>query len=84
MRTRLVSVGNSRGVRIPKALLEQTGLAEEVEMEIHDHSILIRPVSKTRENWGQAFAQMARKGDDVLLDEADSPGSGWDEDEWQW
>lgn len=85
MRTRIVKIGNSLGVRIPKVLLEQSRLAEEVEIEAFDRQIVIRAAREPREDWDAAFQAMARNSDDKLLDaeEANSLNS-WDETEWQW
>lgn len=79
MKTRIVKIGNSQGVRIPKALLEQSGLEREVLLEVVDDSIVIRPARKVREGWGAAFAEMAA-GDDRLLDEGlgDLPDEPWE------
>jgi antitoxin MazE len=82
MKARLVAIGNSRGVRIPKALLEQTGLQGEVEMEVHGSQIVIRSACRVREGWAEAFARMAAAGDDALLD-APLP-TEWDQSEWEW
>ncbi len=80
MKTQIVKIGNSQGVRIPKALLEQSGLTSEVVLEVAGDSILIRPVRKPREGWEAAFEQMAVEGDDKLLDEslADLPDEAWE------
>jgi len=83
MKTRIVPIGNSQGVRIPKPLLEQTGLTGEVEIRAANGSLVIRPAKKPRAGWSTAFQVMARLGDDALLDEAPSL-SRWDEDEWAW
>jgi antitoxin MazE len=84
MKTRIVSIGNSRGIRIPKPLLEQTGLSGEVDLSALDDALVIRPVRKPRAGWAAAFQKMARRGDDALLDESVSSLSSWDEDEWEW
>jgi len=84
MKTRIVRIGNSRGIRIPKPLLEQTGLEGEVEVHAQNDSLVIRPIKKPRDGWAAAFEEMARRGDDELPD-ADAPSlSAWDEDEWEW
>lgn len=84
MKTRVVRIGNSQGVRIPKPLLEQTGLRGEVEIHAEGDSLVIRPVKKPRHGWAEAFQEMARRGDDKLLD-ADVPSlTSWDEEEWEW
>jgi antitoxin MazE len=84
MKTNIVPIGNSHGVRIPKSLLEQTGLRGEVEITAEDRSLVIRPVKKPRDGWSAAFQEMARRGDDALLDDVAPSLSAWDEDEWEW
>jgi antitoxin MazE len=83
MKTRIVRIGNSQGVRIPKLLLEQVGLSGEVEIRVQDHGLMIKPASKPRAGWEAAFQEMARRGDDALLDDGNPP-STWDEEEWEW
>ena len=84
MRTRIVRIGNLRGVRIPKLLLEQSGLEGEVEMNVENGSLRIRPVMKPRAGWAGAFRKIAGREDDALLDEVPVALSSWDEDEWEW
>ena len=84
MKTRIVPIGNSQGIRIPKLLLEQTGLSGEVEISVTDDALVIRPVRKARANWAPAFQTMAQRGDDALLDEVAPSLSDWDEGEWEW
>jgi antitoxin MazE len=84
MKTRIVRIGNSQGIRIPKPLLEQTGLRGEVEMIVQEVSLVIRPASRAREGWAAAFQEMARRGDDALLDDPSPSLSKWDEDDWEW
>lgn len=84
MKTRIVKIGNSSGICIPRTLLEQAGLAGEVELIVLGDSLVIQPLSKPRAGWDAAFQQMAERGDDALLD-GDDPGlSAWDEEEWDW
>jgi antitoxin MazE len=84
MKAHIVRIGNSRGVRIPKSLLEQTGLQGEVEITAEDGSLLIRATRRPREGWAAALEKMAQRGDDALLD-AEAPSlSSWDEEEWEW
>ena len=68
MMSRIVRIGNSQGIRIPKLLLEQTGLSGEVEISVQDGSLVIRPAMPPRAGWDAAFQEMAKRGDDVLLD----------------
>ena len=80
VKTKLVRVGNSRGVRIPAVLLQLAGLSEDVELEVQDNQIVIRSARRVREGWAEAFEEMAAAGDDRLL-EADYLGPT---EEWQW
>lgn len=83
LKARVVKIGNSRGIRIPKPLLEQLGLPEQVEIEVQGDQLVIRPASPpARAGWEAQFAEMAKNGDDALLD-SDSSLSSWDE-EWEW
>lgn len=84
MKTRIIRIGNSQGVRIPKLYLQQTGLGEEVELDVQDKEIVIRSVGHPRQGWAEAFSTMAKHGDDQLLDKESRDQSSWDEAEWQW
>jgi antitoxin MazE len=84
MKTRIVPMGKSLGIRIPKLLLEQTGLSGEVEINAEDDALVIRSVKKPRANWAAAFQKMARLGDDAMLDDAAPSLSSWGEGEWEW
>jgi antitoxin MazE len=82
IRTRIVKIGNSQGIRIAKPLLEQSGIEVEVEIEIHDDRLIIRAAKKSRVGWDKAFSKMAEQHDDVLLDDINT--TAWDLLEWQW
>jgi len=82
MKAKIIEIGNSKGLRLPKALLEQLGIEGEVSLEVFDNGLLIRPVVTARFDWAQAFIEMAQKKDDGLLDP--SCASQWDEKEWEW
>jgi antitoxin MazE len=84
MRARVVKIGNSQGIRIPKPLLEQTGIMGEVELEVDQNQIIIRPVLNPRAGWENAFVSMAEENDDVLIDGEEGITHSWDEKEWQW
>lgn len=82
MKARIVRIGNSRGIRIPKPLIEQTGLKDDVEIIVQGNALVISPVGRPRAGWSEAFRAMAAHGDDQPLDVAEP--TRWDEDEWQW
>lgn len=76
-------IGNSRGIRIPKPILEAAGLTGEVELEVEEGRLVVRSADRPRQGWEASFAAMAGSGDDRLLDAA-APSTSWDEDEWEW
>ncbi len=80
MKSRLIRIGNSRGVRIPKALLEQTRMTADVQIEAEAGRIVIRPARSPREGWDESFRRMAARGDDRLLDETGT--TEFDDEEW--
>ena len=82
VRARVVRIGNSRGIRIPKVWLEQLGLRDEVEMAVHKDSLVIRRPNRPRQGWAQAFQTMAAHKDDALLDKPTA--TRWDAEEWEW
>lgn len=84
MRARIIKIGNSQGIRIPKPLLEQTGIEGEANLEVENHQIIIRPVGQARDGWAEAFKRMAQHRDDRMIDDADAVPNAWDEDEWRW
>ncbi len=84
MKARIVKIGNSQGIRIPKIVLEQTKLKDEVELTVQDREIVISTLQKPRAGWQAAFREMAKRGDDKLLDAPLASLTRWDEEEWEW
>ena len=83
MRAEIIRIGNSRGLRIPKAVLEQCGMKTTVDLKVKDHSLIVTPYEEVRAGWEKCFQLMAENKDDTLLD-GNSLSNSWDEDEWQW
>ena len=83
-KARIVRIGNSQGIRIPKLLLEQAGLGEEVEIEARGGQLVIRPLRGPRADWDDAFSKMAVRGEDQLLDAESINPTRWDTEEWDW
>lgn len=81
VRARIVAIGNSQGVRIPKPLLEQAGLSGDVELHAEPGRIVIAAARNAREGWADAAAQLHARGEDSLLD---TPAPAFDADEWEW
>jgi antitoxin MazE len=83
MKAKVIKIGNSKGIRIPKPMLQECGLGEEVELVVKEEKIIIYPINKVRGGWEEAYKNMADIGDDDLIDQANIQ-TAWDEDEWEW
>jgi len=84
MKATLIRIGNSRGIRLPKPVIEQCGFTDEVELEVHPHELVIRSLSHPRKGWQEAFARMSECGEDELLDRVAESNPAWDQKEWEW
>lgn len=82
MKTQIIQIGNSQGIRIPKVLLEESKITGDVELELTEDGILIRNISKPRSNWEDIFHSLADHDDDEPLD-TNAP-TGFERKEWQW
>lgn len=78
---RIVAIGNSRGVRIPKPLLEQAGLGDEVELHAEEGRIVIAAAARPRAGWAEAAKAAHAGGDDELIE---TPAPDFDVEEWVW
>jgi len=80
MKTQIIQIGNSQGVRIPKVLLEESHISGEVDVELHPEGILIRNAHGPRSGWDEAF----KTAEDDGASPADGPANTFDKKEWQW
>ena len=82
MRTQLIRIGNSRGIRIPKPLIEGCGLGDSVELRVIGQRIVISPERVPRQGWAEAFRKAGpAKNDELLLDLTDND---FDREDWRW
>jgi antitoxin MazE len=82
MKARLVRIGNSRGIRLPKPLIEEAGLEDDVELLVRDGAIVIASAQRPRTGWAVAAKRLRHKDKDRLLDPPVS--TRFDEEEWKW
>lgn len=82
MKTKIVRIGNSRGVRIPKPLLEQAGLENEVRLRLVENGIVIEAVGPAREGWADAARELHERAGGGLLEEGIP--TDFDQAEWEW
>ena len=76
----VIRIGNSKGIRFPKVILERLGIKDKVDMEVTDKGIILSPVAEIpRKGWEEAFCRMHENNEDILEDVP----SGEDF-EWEW
>ncbi len=80
MKTKLIKVGNSQGVRIPGPLIEEAGLAGELEMSVEGNALVLRAIRIPRQGWAASIDELGP--DDVPEDEL--PANDFDDEEWEW
>jgi antitoxin MazE len=81
-KTRIVRIGNSRGIRVPKLLLEQAQLPDEVELHAEPGRLVVQASRRPRAGWAEAARAMSEQGDDHLLDEPTA--TRFDREAWEW
>jgi antitoxin MazE len=82
MKARLIQIGNSRGVRLPKPLIKDAGLEDEVDIQLRDRSIVITSTKKLRAGWSESAKLLHDRKQDSLID---SPSrTQFDKTEWRW
>ena len=81
MLAKLIKVGNSKGIRIPSAILKQCHIDDQVEIEVKDNTIIIRPIQKPRSGWDDALKIMSGNGDDKMLIDINIDAGM---DDWEW
>ena len=84
LRSQIITIGNFQGLRLPKTVIEQLNMHEEVELEVQDNQLIVRPLHPPRQNWEAQFQIMAANNDDQLLDNVVPTLTEWDDKEWEW
>ncbi|MEP2274465.1 MAG: AbrB/MazE/SpoVT family DNA-binding domain-containing protein [Reichenbachiella sp.] len=67
METSIIKIGNSKGLRLSKQILEQYHITDKVELILEEDKIILKPIEEPRKGWNQAFQQMSQNGDDNML-----------------
>jgi len=84
METKLIKIGNSFGVRLPKSLINQYGLKNDIEIEPTENGILITPKRKSREGWAELLATAIKQGHSPDNELLEGFADEFTETEWQW
>lgn len=82
MKARLVKIGNSRGVRLPKPVIEEAGLSDEVEVRVRSGAVVISATKHPRSGWAEAARRARERGEDRLLDQPTD--TRFDHEDWRW
>ena len=82
MKTKIVQIGNSRGVRIPKSFIEEAGLENEVELRLVEGGILVESAPAPRTGWAEAAKKLRDVENGIMLDEP--VATDFDDAEWSW
>ncbi|MFO7719975.1 MAG: AbrB/MazE/SpoVT family DNA-binding domain-containing protein [Gillisia sp.] len=67
METSIIKIGNSKGLRLSKTILEKYNIKDKVELILDEDQIILRPIKEPRKDWEEQFKKMAENGDDRLL-----------------
>jgi len=84
MKIYIVRIGMSRCIRLPKTIFTQCKLEGRDEFKVENNRLVIHPTVAPRAGWDQAFAEMAKCGDDKLLDRDTLKPTDWDKNKWRW
>jgi len=86
MKVEIIRIGNSRGIRLPKTLLEQCGFKDTAELSVKDGMLVLSPVSQVRTGWQEQFAQASDEQREADLEELlpDTASREWDDEQWHW
>ena len=81
MIAKIIPIGNSKGIRIPNQIIKQLDIKNQIELIVDEkeNKIILKPIKKTREGWGDSFKLMCKKNDDKLIID-----DSIDLDDWEW
>ena len=81
MITKVIPIGNSKGVRIPNHILKQLDILNHIDLSVdeNDNKIILKPIKKPREDWEESFKTMHKRGDDNLIID-----DSIDLNDWEW
>lgn len=83
MKTDLIRIGNSRGIRIPKPIIEQCGLGDTVQLQVEKNRLVISAEHVPRQGWEEALRRAGSATEDDLLLNS-SLDDDFDKKEWTW
>ncbi len=84
MKSRIVKIGNSKGIRIPKALIEECKLSGDVELAVVSNGLLIKPSKAPRIKWSDSFKRMSDNDEDEMIVENSEAQTSFEKEKWRW
>ncbi|MHB1646845.1 MAG: AbrB/MazE/SpoVT family DNA-binding domain-containing protein [Candidatus Acididesulfobacter diazotrophicus] len=78
---KIISIGNSKGIRIPSNIIKMYNINDLVDIELSDNQIILKPINKPRIGWNEAFKNMRENNDDGLIIQDDIDLNF---EEWEW
>jgi antitoxin MazE len=79
MQTKIIQIGNSKGLRLSKTILEKYDFGDTVNMRMEENFIIIEPISKPRTDWAKSFKEMRKNGhDELLIDDIFEEETNWE------
>jgi antitoxin MazE len=84
MKAKLIQIGNSKGIRIPKSVLEQCDFEEDVKIEVRRKKLIVYSDKKARKNWDAEFKNKTASVKDRSLAEFNRVSTDWESKEWEW
>jgi len=67
MELSIIQIGNSKGFRLPKAIIDKYNIRDKIELVFENEYIILKPLSQPRKGWEEAFKEMNESGEDQLL-----------------
>jgi len=84
MTVSVIAIGNSKGIRLPKTILNQLHIADQIDLEVRNNEIILKPIAEApRSGWEEAFKKMHEQGEDILVMKDSSAEESF-EWEWEW
>lgn len=85
MQINLVNIGNSKGIVLSQALIKQCGFKNVIDVELADHSLILKAPEQPRQGWEKLFESTSETQDEALEDTAMlALQNRWDKEEWEW
>lgn len=83
MKIKLINIGNSKGLRLPKALIQQYNISDDLQIELKEDGILLKPITRLRSGWSEQFEKAVKLNEPQEKKWNEAPNR-FDKEEWTW